>query len=460
MRIENKKSTPSMDGLKLDGGLMADERVTRGRKRGRPVTLTAEQSMARERERWRRKNARKRKKERDAQRLRSTNFGYFVRLWVPNYDWLTKALVAADHLHEDDVDVAPRVDEATEELFEWIPNKDFDYRWLQITDYGFPSMGPSRRIVGKPGTVRIMITADLADRLVAYNCRREFERSRPRPQPDQHLIKQYRRAQAREQKCYATYRRSNLGPERVEARKRLRRASEHSSRLREQMDAVFHNPAAIDEDDLAKFAEGLRDNRDFLHRTAEAILYKWYFAYDYDQKPVLCNCKLALLTCDCLWGPKRDPAPGALAAPPKPKRPRAGKVLVKRELYSGPKPKWWSEAHYSGSKKHDDSIIRSHDKSAGVGMKGFHAGTKDVWRNNNAEFYPEHDSRPSARDWSKTAGQGEAALQKFYDDPEGTPKSWSNPSDVEPATEAGIVPKGRRFIEESVIEPSKKDEEG
>jgi hypothetical protein len=93
-------------------------------------------------------------------------------------------------------------------------------------------------------------------------------------------------------------------------------------------------------------------------------------------------------------------------------------------------------------------------------MKGFHAGSRGVWRNNNAEFYPEQDSRASTRDWNKTARQGEKGLNKPYDNPEGTPKSWSNPSDVEPDNEDGIKRIGKGVIEEGVIErPTKKDDD-
>ena len=64
-----------------------------GRKRGRPVTLTPEQRIENEKERWRRKKARQRKEAQDAKWQRQTNFGYFVRLWVPHYNRLIEALV-------------------------------------------------------------------------------------------------------------------------------------------------------------------------------------------------------------------------------------------------------------------------------------------------------------------------------------------------------------------------------
>ena len=95
-----------------------------------------------------------------------------------------------------------------------------------------------------------------------------------------------------------------------------------------------------------------------------------------------------------------------------------------------------------------------HMTSPPVGMKGFNAGTRGVWRNNTAEYFPERDDRASTRDWDKTAKEGAKALEKRLDDLKGTPKSWSNPSDVEPDNEE--VTLGKRVIEEAMIEPYKR----
>src|SRR6185369_11749033 len=109
---------------------------------------------------------------------------------------------------------------------------------------------------------------------------------------------------------------------------------------------------------------------------------------------------------------------------------------------------------------HDDATIRSHDKSASVGMKGFHAGSsKGVWKNDNAIYYPEQDNRPTTRDWNRTARQGERALQRPYDNPEGTPKSWNNPADADPDNDDHIKRIGGRVIEETIIDPPKQKEE-
>jgi hypothetical protein len=94
----------------------------------------------------------------------------------------------------------------------------------------------------------------------------------------------------------------------------------------------------------------------------------------------------------------------------------------------------------------DDPIIRSHGKSASVGMKGFYAGRKEVWQSNST-LYPEQDTRASTRDWEKTARQGEKALHKPYDNPRGTPKSWAIRTDVEPDNEDGLTRLGNRIIE-------------
>lgn len=150
--------------------------------------------------------------------------------------------------------------------------------------------------------------------------------------------------------------------------------------------------------------------------------------------------------------------PGALGEPPRAERPWGGRPLVKQELYSGKKQRWWSERKYN-DRCDDDPVIRSHDKAANVGMKGFYAGRRGAWRNNNAEYFPERDDRASTRDWNKTAREGEKALEKPYDDPTGTPKSWSNPFDAEPDNENGLTRLGNRVIEKSVIVPPPKDDE-
>ena len=91
-------------------------------------------------------------------------------------------------------------------------------------------------------------------------------------------------------------------------------------------------------------------------------------------------------------------------------------------------------------------------------MKGFYAGTRGVWRNDNAEFYPEQDDRASTHDWNKTAREGEKVLQKPYDDPTGMPKSWAIRTDAEPDNQDGVTHLGNR-VEEGVIVPPKKDED-
>jgi hypothetical protein len=47
---------------------------------------------------------------------------------------------------------------------------------------------------------------------------------------------------------------------------------------------------------------------------------------------------------------------------------------------------------------------------------------------------------------------------RTYDDPEGTPKSWSNPADADPDNDDHITRIGGREIEETLIEPAKDKE--
>jgi hypothetical protein len=209
-----------------------------GRKRGRPKVLTPEQKLERDRERWRKKKARKRKEAADANWQRGTNFGYFERLWVPHHDELVRALVADGYLHEDDTELAPRVDAAVDELFEVIPRQwTITCAGKSTVGWDEPGSGRSRRLsTGRQGWVRVKMTASLAARLVLSNCREEFkrtvlERRRPRVEIDPHLIRELRLAEAHHRTCKAAYFRypkpSIVGPDpgRPEERVRLREES-------------------------------------------------------------------------------------------------------------------------------------------------------------------------------------------------------------------------------------------
>ena len=407
-----------------------------GGKRGRPVSLTPEQRLENERKRWRDKKTRKRKEAKDANWQRSTNFGYFVQLWVPHYNRLTESLVGAGYLHVDDADVAPRVDAAVDKVLEAIPDK----HWGLWASDGTPS----RRLgSGRTGTVRVRMTADLVDRLVAHGCHAHYKASHPGPGPDRKLVRECEIAEARFDECKAALMALIPGPEYVMARTEMERARAVWRRLADQVHPLERPP--IDEDDLAKFAEGLQHDREFLRKTAAAVIFRWYAGYVFDLPWHPCNCKLALPECDCLS--RFRPPPGE----PKPAAwPRGERPLVKQSLYSGREGRWWRNPRHD-----DDPIIRSHDKSASVGMKGFNAGSKGAWKNNNAVYFPEQDDRASTRDWDKTAREGAKALEKRLDDPKGTPKSWSNPSDVAPDNEE-VTRIGKRVIEDGVIEPYKR----
>ena len=109
------------------------------------------------------------------------------------------------------------------------------------------------------------------------------------------------------------------------------------------------------------FKEGFLQNRGELTRAAECYLSHFCDRCDRyvpNQPWVACNCKAALPECDC---PSRDrPPPGE----PKPEAwPRVERPLVKRDLLSNRKPRWWGEKKYN-QRGDDDPIIRSHDKSA------------------------------------------------------------------------------------------------
>jgi hypothetical protein len=151
----------------------------------------------------------------------------------------------------------------------------------------------------------------------------------------------------------------------------------------------------------------------------------------------------------------------------------AAAELLKRRLIRNSLTEWARHKGFEPAPHHQLFISQtcrvtgpSHRRAASilsiyarpVGMKGFYAGSRGIWRSDNAEYNPEHDGRASTRDRNNTAQQGERALQTPYDDPRGTPKSWTNPADAEPDNEDGIKRLGKRVIEEGVIEPCEEED--
>jgi hypothetical protein len=402
------------------------------RRRGRPVTLTPEQRLERERERWHLKKVRQRKAAGDADWQRRTPSGYFVQLHVLQYTHLAEALVGYGFLRKNDAEIPQRVDAAVD-------------RWFESATFDFGYLDRVRKVgAASPRTVRVRMTQDLADKLVAYEYQVWSERKDYAPRKD---WEQFSSLLTRANAANLRATEHRIGGRHTEAAK----ATAKYIRLQRQADAHLSQPVnEPPKEPPAWFVENIRANKPALVRAAETCLHRFYMSYDFVPDPPThpCNCKLALPACECLSRFKVEPGGGVLEGPPKPKRPKAGKVLAKRDLYSGPKPRWWRNPRHD-----DDPVIRSHDKSAGVGMKGFYAGGRGVWKNDKAIYYLEQDNRASTRDWNRTAREGEKGLQKPYDDPTGTPKSWSNPSDVAPDSEDTIIRLGNRVIEEGKIEP-------
>jgi hypothetical protein len=182
----------------------------------------------------------------------------------------------------------------------------------------------------------------------------------------------------------------------------------------------------------AQFAQNLQSNRIKLKAVAEAWLYLSYAAWIPDNtRP--CDCEHRLPDfCDNRcgrhpWGPTERVGLINRVAPPPPARPTAH-TPPKRKV-----PGWkWDRGD-------DDPVIRSHSRSAEVGMRGRFAGTKERHIIPDAEYHPEADERASTRDSEETAREGEKALEKPFDDPTGTPKSWAIRSDVEPDDDKGAT---------------------
>jgi hypothetical protein len=432
------------------------------RKRGRPVTLSPEQKAENQRRRWKQKQAKKRKGKGDAAWQRRNPFGFVLPLEVAHYDQLIKALVADGLLDPDDAYIPARVDEAVDELLSELSGVQ---SWSRFGDRFDQMLGLRRSDYfppGRAGTVRIRVTAEIANSLVEPNCRAEFIKSRPKPQPDRELVRQYRRAQAHEQRCERAYFSRGLdGPDRLEAKIRAgedwREATAAIRKLEEQI--YSDCPVEINEAELAEFAERLKLSRGFLRQVAEHTLYWWYSSdLREPNHPAPCVCEAKLAECDCLLRFRIKDFRYALGAE-RVRRPHPGRPITSNTLYSGRNKRWWGDRRFSGSKQNDDAAIRSHDKSASVGMEGFYAGGArgGPWRNNDP--IRAQPQTPEKRDRDRMATQAGKVLQKPFDDPEGTPKSWSNPADADPDNDDHVTRIGRRVIEETLIEPKREQEE-
>lgn len=180
-------------------------------------------------------------------------------------------------------------------------------------------------------------------------------------------------------------------------------------------------------------------DRKKLERIAEQCLYGLYAGHVFDPPVYPCNCKLALPACDCLerFRPKTA-APVLLPKNTVPKKP-----LVKRSLYSGRMPKWWRSEK---PRNETDPRIRQHEGVARVGMQARWAGGsghRGAWHPEPNSYENSHhqEDLPWKRDKDATANEGEKALQRQFDDPMGTLKSWSNPRDAAPDKEPDEVPR-------------------
>jgi hypothetical protein len=411
--------------------------------------------------------------------------GYFLALHVLHFNRLIEALVAGGLLDGKDVRIKARIEEAGDKFF-----AETDFRYRYVNPYGGGAAPPSpyanssntvakgmeahpmhlwthappkhgREGPDAPGTVRVRATPELIDGLIRYEWERggHYERRRdwrPYYKARAHTIDCQKRLNSflASQESYTkdgfrTVRR---------LRNDLRQAEDNESSTisRHTHSCLRASPYGRDNVD-PEFVERLRGDRNELKRIAEIYLHQFYTTFVPDLSSVPCNCKERLPECVCLHRFRHKSYRCALQEPPLKEEPRwRGKPLVSNKLYSGRSERWWSERRFSGSKRNDDETIRSHDKSAGVGMKGFDAGSRGVWKNDNAAYHPEQDDRASTRDRDRAAREGEKALQNPYDDLEGTPKSWSNPADAEPDYDCVESKIGNRVMEEGVIEPSKK----
>jgi hypothetical protein len=174
----------------------------------------------------------------------------------------------------------------------------------------------------------------------------------------------------------------------------------------------------------------LRSDGAALIRVAERWLFVWYSSYEPSPHHP-CDCDMQLNYCECeRW---------RYVSPPLTDAPRWKKPY---------KPKMTANRKTSTAKRDDDPVVRQHARVAGVGFKGKNAGTTMAWKITNAEYNPDKDDRATSRDRDKTAREGEKELEKPFDAPTGTPKSWAIRSDVEPNDDKGVQRIGQRIVED------------
>ena len=325
---------------------------------------------------------------------------------------LKEMLVEMEFLDEADVDIDARVSEAVDDMAAFFADND------EYDDYYFPKIGSgyfkSRRpMYDTPGTVRIKMTAELVDYLVAFAVHNEYARiNDSRHGADTDFLDLPSGVTLR---AFPDYR-------------------DFEKRQREHVGFLDVPP---------EFAERLRESRGALRQVAEQWLSYKYLSFTHDPPPVPCRCEARLPECECMsrfiFGLDVVGEMGRHAAP-RPRRPIPEKPLSRKDLLPNKVGGWWRNPRYD-----DDPIVRSHKGTASAGMKGFDAAAKGGWRSSN----PEQDDRPSTRDANRTAREGEKELEKPYDNPRGTPKSWANRSDAEPEND----------LEDGTITPPKEEEE-
>jgi hypothetical protein len=363
--------------------------------------------LERQREKWRKRKANQRRKRLD---------GEIIEVRIDYSISFIRFLVAEGYLEDEDKDIHARIEEAAEFFLLYLPLEEFTVpEWTK---------GERNPREGGPITIKIRLTPAIVDALVAIETEREEDKRR-------------------DVRCIHDL----YGGRPIYSRSRAEWPVVEIEQI--FIDRLRSNPQAL---------------RDVAWETFIRAYQTWLpdpsTAYENWDWPALAN----------------KPCIGVLDVPrrrlPVARRPHRSSPLT---VYGRTERAPWSKHKVRGADPkraswHDDQIIRTHTKVSREGMRGRSAGS---WQDNEPVYHNDsddpganpgnrdygvdarqHDEQEVMHDAERTEREGEKALNKPFDDPLGTPKSFAVRTDAMPDNERGVKQLGKRTIEEAHIEPS------
>ena len=214
---------------------------------------------------------------------------------MPHYNRLTEALVGNGYLDAADVDIAPRVDAAADQVFEDLIKYE-SWPWDRTGPFG----------VGSADTVRVRMTQELACKLADHEYATRFP------------LHSLRWADERVEHCRKSYLEAKASAEYELRKPFFLRVPPHA--LWEPAKCLADlREAEAERDEIRRsfrtpeeFKEGFLQDRGELTRAAERYLSLFCNNCVPNRPWVACNCKLALPECDCLSRFRPKPGTGSL----------------------------------------------------------------------------------------------------------------------------------------------------